>query len=146
METNIIVREAKRNELEWINSQYDLVEFKHSSFDDELICIVEVDGKRVGSGRLQNIEISTAELGGIFVQDGYRGMKLASKIVSFLIESSNNYTKIFCLPFAHLSNFYKKFGFTEIENDKLIHNNISQKYNWCNEKYEDKTLLFVLDK
>lgn len=64
---------------------------------------VEVSGERVGVGRLQNIGSGTAELGGMYVDDRFRGAGLAASIVEFLIENSGEYKKIYCLPFSHLS-------------------------------------------
>lgn len=145
MKSKIIIRQAKENEIFWINSQYDEVGFKHSSFENEFISIVEVNGIKAGLGRLQKIEDKVCELGGIYVKEDFRGLGLASLIVDFLIKNSNSYNKIFCLPFEHLNSFYKKFGFQVVDNCDYIPQIVKEKHNWCDKTYDNKTLLFVLE-
>ncbi|WP_428468534.1 GNAT family N-acetyltransferase [Photobacterium minamisatsumaniensis] len=144
MNQNVIIRIAQLNEMSWVNSQYDTVGFKHSNYDNELIAIAEVNGERVGVGRLQRVEQSAAELGGIFVEKEYRGLGLASKIVGFLVQNAHSYEKVFCLPFSHLSHFYQKFGFASVRIDELVPSSIANKHQWCNHTYDSETLLFVL--
>lgn len=140
----ITVRKANANEISWINEQYDEVGFKHSIYNNEFICIVEVDGKKVGLGRVQYLNADSAELGGVYVQEEYRQHKLATKIVSYLIQSCNEYKRIYCLPFSHLEAFYKKFGFEVVSSCVEVPSEIIEKHQWCNTTYGSETLLFVL--
>ncbi|MCG7495489.1 GNAT family N-acetyltransferase [Vibrio sp. Of7-15] len=145
MNTEINVRLAKQEEIQWINEQYDSVGFKHSVFERELIAIAEVAGVRKGLGRLQNINDLDAELGGIYVNEECRGLGLASKIVDFLVENSASYNKVYCLPFSHLNQFYSKFGFTDADKGDGIPETVINKHKWCNKTYDNETLLFVLN-
>lgn len=146
MSHQIELRQAKPEEIEWINAQYDKVGFKHSVYENESIAIALLNGEKAGLGRLQRIDNSVAELGGMFVDSKFRNLGIASKIVAYLLEHSNDYEKIYCLPFAHLESFYQKFGFGS-ENDKeSIPCAILEKHGWCNSEYDQETLLFVMNK
>lgn len=139
------IRIAQTHELRWINTQYDKVGFKHSHFDGELVAIAEVNGEKAGLGRLQAVESSAAELGGIYVDEAYRGLGLAAEIVSFLVQQSHAYNSVFCLPFAHLSGFYKQFGFDSPQISTHVPDVVADKHRWCNQTYKSETLLFVLN-
>ncbi|WP_051902185.1 GNAT family N-acetyltransferase, partial [Photobacterium sanctipauli] len=116
MEQTIKVRAANLTELDWVDGQYDKVGFKRSTGTNELIAIVEVNNVPVGLGRLQHIEPSVAEMGGIYVDENYRGLGLAAKVVEYLITHSTQYTVLYCLPFSPLAHFYNGFGFKSAEN------------------------------
>lgn len=52
---------------------------------------------------------------------------------------------VFCLPFEELKNFYKKYGFTEVDTTQVVvHPIILKKYNWCLKNYDKHVLLFKL--
>ena len=82
------------------------------------------------------------ELGGIFVDDNYRGLGVARAVVSYLCsETDLSYKNIWCLPFEDLNNFYHGFGF---DNPKVTPpESISEKHLWCNTLagYTKKVLL-----
>ena len=47
--------------------------------------------------------------------------------------------------FEELENFYKKYGYTEVDTTKeVVHPIILEKYNWCLDHYENHVLLFKL--
>ncbi len=141
---DVTVRKAFRDELEWINSRYDEVGFKHSDFNRELIAIAQVNGNRAGIGRLVTISDTEAELGGIYVFTDYQGRGVAEKIVEFLLQHSGGFKKIFCLPFAHLQHFYGKYGFVPTNGYQDVPPEVCEKHHWCNCTYEHETLLLVL--
>ena len=143
MSNKVTVRVAKPDEIVWINARYDLIGFKQSNYDNEFIAIAEMNGHKVGVGRLQEVEVSIAELGGIFVHDEYRGLGLASKIVEFLVANSKAYSTVFCLPFEHLSGFYKKYGFKEVGLEYAVPAQVYKKHSWCNQAYDSRVLLLV---
>lgn len=130
--------------MSWANRQYDKVGFKHSAFADEYIAVAELNGKKVGLGRLQKVDELTAELGGIYVQEEYRGKGVAAKIVSFLVERSAHYQQVFCLPFAHLEHFYYQYGFNPTLAKIAVPDMVKSKLNWCNTTYQEPTKLLVL--
>lgn len=146
MNTEVTIRQARHDEISWINRKYDQIDFKQSYFDNEVIAIAEVNGKNAGLGRLQNIEDKVGELGGMYVDENFRGYGLASKIVAFLIANSEQYQRIFCLPFSHLEKFYKKYGFNPVIDTTHTPNDILKKHSLCNSTYENKVLLYVLEK
>lgn len=142
----ITIRQAVREELQWINARYSEINFKPSNFDRELIAIAEVKGQKAGLGRLVLIDEHTAELGGMFVLESYRGYGIAGKIVEFLLQHSEGFQRIFCIPFAHLKNFYGRYGFVPVTTDYSVPIEIAEKHRWCNQAYDRETLLLILDK
>lgn len=146
LKSNIFIRQARLDEISWVNNQYEQIGFKPSDFNNELIAIAEVNGEKAGPGRLQYIEENVAELGGMYVKDDFRGYGIASQIVEFLIKNSTPYNRIYCLPFSHLEKFYQNFGFNTVSATVNIPDKIMNKHSWCNSTYEHTTLLFVLNK
>lgn len=146
MTTEITIRRATEEEIFWVNNQYDQIGFKHSDYSNELIAIAEVNGERAGLGRLQRLTDNIAELGGMYVNEDFRGHGLAAKIVNYLLQHSDEYRQIYCLPFSHLEGFYQRFGFKPCQNLVEAPSAVVEKHSWCNATYKDKTLLFVLDK
>lgn len=143
--TNIKIREARENEIQWVNKQYAEIDFKESNFENELIVIAEIENLNCGLGRIVKINHDNYELGGIYVFQAFRNKGVAEKIVEFLICSKFLEDKtIWCLPFENLEKFYTKFGFTTAEKNRpQPPKEIIEKYNWCNNTYEKKVLLMV---
>ena len=145
-ESNISFGVANEGDVDWINQQYNKVGFKQSNFANETIVIATVGQNKAGLGRLQNISQGTAELGGMYVDESYRGFGLASNIVKCLLENATEYSVIYCLPFEHLATFYQSFGFKPVEDTTKVPKVVMDKHTWCNETYQSNTLLFVLNK
>lgn len=146
MQAEIIINVALPGDIGWIDARYREAAFKPSVFDDELIAIARVDGRKAGLGRLQPVEGGIAELGGIYVDENYRGLGLARKIVEFLVVNSRDYRRIFCLPFSGLEGFYGEFGFHRCGDSLEIPAAVSDKHAWCNATYPEKVLLLVLER
>ena len=141
----IKIRKAKEIEIEWINKKYDEVNFKKSQFENEFIGIAEISDLNCGIGRIVKIDFENYELGGMYVFEEFRNKGVAEKIVEFLIQIENLENKnIWCLPFENLENFYAKFGFKIVVENKIeIPKEIFEKHAWCNNTYEKKVLLMV---
>jgi N-acetylglutamate synthase-like GNAT family acetyltransferase len=138
---------AASNDLEWINNQYDSIGFVRSDLKREKVAIITHKNKYAGVGRLVQIDEDTIEMGGIYILPKFRGLQLAGELVSFLVETAKNLQvqNVYCLPFKELENFYKKYGFTEVDTTKeVVHPIILKKYNWCLEHYDKHVLLFKL--
>lgn len=137
------IRQAKLDDIEWVNQKYDKVEFPHSNFDNKFIAIAEFDNQKVRIGRLININGENAEMGGMYVFEEYRNQGIASEIIKFLLKNSNKFENIFCLPFENLEKYYGKFGFikTLTENYPKVPEKILKKHHWCNETFHKKVLL-----
>lgn len=139
----VIVRQAKSGEIDWINSRYGEVNFVDSQFDHEFIAIAEVKGERAGIGRLVFLDDENIELGGIYVFPEFRRMGVADKIVDYLRSHDRCATNtVWCLPFSNLHDFYARFGF-QVFQGRIIPDEIAAKLTWCNtsEKYERDVLL-----
>lgn len=135
------VRRAHPEEITWINAQYQSIEFKPSVYERELIAIAEVEQQKAGLGRLVSINETVAELGGIYVLPDYRGDGIAGKIVEFLLQQSESFEQVFCLPFEHLQSFYSKYGFVTVNNHNHVPTEVLEKYQWCKQIYTQNTLL-----
>jgi GNAT superfamily N-acetyltransferase len=141
--TNPIIRRAKETEIEWINKKYDEVGFCHSIFANEIIVIAEIEGVSAGLGRLVKVDEYAWELGGIYVFSEYRGQKVATAIVEYLLDVVPAFNVIYCIPFQHLSHFYQKFGFEKLNNVCAIPSKVLEKYKWCKHVYVDYVDLLV---
>ncbi|KZN47758.1 GNAT family N-acetyltransferase [Pseudoalteromonas luteoviolacea] len=143
MSHEVTIRIAKQEEIHWVNEQYQRISFKLSNPEHDLIAIAVIDGQKVGVGRVQTLSDKDAELGGMYVNPDFRGVGIAAKLASFLVENANNFQRVYCLPFSHLAEFYEKLGFARVKEQSTAPDLILSKHHWCNEIYDHETLLFV---
>ncbi|TQF70260.1 GNAT family N-acetyltransferase [Pseudoalteromonas luteoviolacea] len=143
MNGEVTIRKAKKEEIHWVNEQYQRIGFKLSSLESDLIVIAMIDGQKIGVGRVQTISEFHAELGGMYVNPDFRGAGVAAKLVAFLVENASQFKHVYCLPFAHLAKFYQKFGFKQVIEREGVPDLILSKHHWCNDIYDHETLLFV---
>jgi len=141
---NIQIRKALEVEIEWINEKYNEVQFIHSIFQNEVIAIAEINGEKVGLGRLVTIDHENLELGGIYVFDSFRGQGIAAKLVDFLLKYADSYSHIYCIPFTKLTGFYRRFGFIPLFPPNNAPECILNKYQWCKQSYDEKVELLFL--
>jgi len=140
LEFNLVTAEA--TDYQQINTLYDEVEFTHSNPSSDTVILAKNKSEIIGLGRLVAIDNCTAELGGFYVKDEYRGYGIAKAIVSELLKYADNYRRIYCLPFENLKNFYMQYGFVEIQ-DEGVHPMIKDKHIWCNSTYQSHVLLLA---
>ncbi|MDZ5471532.1 GNAT family N-acetyltransferase [Bacillus sp. 31A1R] len=140
------IRLASASDLEWINEQYKKADFLLSDLQNEYVVIATIDNERAGVGRLVKINEDTAEMGGIYTLEEFRGKKVADSIVKHLVEQAQQikYFNIYCIPFKPLKNFYAKHGFSEITQFEHIHPDILNKLNFCKKEYETDVLLMKI--
>ena len=129
----VTVRRLLEPELAWANGCYEEAHFLPSSAED-FLAVAEVDGERAGLGRLVPVNATTGELGGMYVLPAFRGRKVASAIVSYLLLHSP-YRQLFCIPFAHLESFYAGFGFHPVPAETAVPCAVAEKVNWCTKEY-----------
>ncbi|EJQ95062.1 GNAT family N-acetyltransferase [Bacillus cereus] len=138
---------ATSKDLEWINNRYESIGFVPSDLKRDKVAIITYNGEYAGVGRLVQIDKDTIEMGGIFILPKFRGLQLAGELVLFLVQTAKelHIQNVFCLPFEELKNFYKKYGFTEVDTtQEVVHPIILKKYNWCLKTYDKHVLLFKL--
>ena len=141
--SKVTIKQAEKNELNWINTKYNEVDFVKSNYENEYIVIAQVGNENAGIGRLVKIDENNIELGGIYAFPEFRGLGVAENIVHNLCEEKPfGESTIWCLPFENLRNFYSKFGFEICENIKAP-KKVVEKLEWCNSesKYGKKVLL-----
>ncbi|MEM5626037.1 GNAT family N-acetyltransferase [Bacillus wiedmannii] len=78
---------ATSNDLEWINNQYESIGFVQSDLERDKVAIITYNNEYAGVGRLVQIDEDTIEMGGIFILPKFRGLQLARKLVSFLVQN-----------------------------------------------------------
>ncbi len=140
----IIIQKASISEIDWVNARYKEVGFVSSNFDEEHIALAKISTIKCGLGRLTKIDQNNLELGGMYVFDAYRGLGVAEKIVTYLLDHAGSKKKVWCLPFAHLLHFYAKFGFKDhTTTNHQIPDKIASKLHWCTTTYKDEVLLLV---
>ena len=140
-----LIKQAKREDLAWVNERYTEIGFKPSSFEDELILILEAKNEKAALGRLVHVTSEINELGGIYVLPPFRGQGLAEKIVQELLLHRPPHCTTYCLPFAKLESFYTRLGFRNVQTEEFsfVPKVIRSKHDWCNRTYEDQTLLMI---
>lgn len=138
---------ATASDLEWVNIQYQKIDFVPSSLGNEIIAIVTYKDEFAGVGRIVYLNDDEVEIGGIYILDEFRGLSLANELVGYLVEvaKKKNFKAVYCLPFENLKNFYHKFGFNEFEYEtSQVNDKVLKKYQWCLENYDKKVLLLKL--
>ncbi len=134
----ISIQIATFNDLEWINNQYKSIGFVTIDLMRDIVAIITCNDEYAGVGRLVQIDKVTIEMGGIFILPKFRGLQLAKKLESFLIQTAKKLEiqNVYCLPFEELKSFYTT--------KEIVHPIILKKYNWCLENYDKHVLLFKL--
>ena len=100
-------------ELAWANEVYRSIEFVPTEVGDVAV-VAEVDGARVGLGRLVPVGEGALELGGIWTDEVARGKGVAKAVVDDLIARAAG-RDVWCVPFQHLADYYARFGFERTE-------------------------------
>jgi GNAT superfamily N-acetyltransferase len=103
-----VIRTLRPDELDWANARYASVGFAASTPAHQLL-VAELDGARVGLGRLVPIGDRAVELGGIWTDQAARGRGVARAIVTALLARAGD-ADVWCIPFEHLARFYMGLG------------------------------------
>jgi GNAT superfamily N-acetyltransferase len=108
----VTIRELRDDERAFANAQYRAIAFAESPPASYGV-IAEIDGERVGLGRLVELEPGVFELGGIWTSEAVRGRGVARAIVTALLDAAREreIERLWCIPFAHLEAFYVSCGF-----------------------------------
>ncbi len=134
-----IIREFRNEDKDsvtklWVDICVNEYGFKHwqkelEVIDDfENLLVAEVDGEVVGTIAYQVYDKETAELKRLYVNNKCRGLGVANKLLSSIIESIKNdgYTKLYLetwKQFEGARRFYEKNGFVirDIQNEMIYH-------------------------
>lgn len=137
------LHKATLSDKPWVDSIYTKIQFMPSDFSKEYIAIAYINGEKVGLGRLVQIE-DVLELGGMYVDEGYRGKGIAKAIVQHLLAQAPQGKLVYCIPFAHLEVFYKSFGFVNAPVQENLPQEIKTKMGFCGKTYNTKVSLLQL--
>ena len=137
-----IVRAIKPGELDWVNEQYQSINFVPTVSGDHQF-IAEIDRQKVGLGRLAYITDEIWEMGGIYVLPEWRRKSIAREIVKYLLTQANN-IHLYCIAFPNLVAFYQKMGFVKCSEPGRVPEKFKQKYQWCQQTYPQGVLLLEI--
>ena len=129
---------ATANDLEWINAQYQKIDFVPSSLDNEIIAIVTYNDELAGLFTSMMMKSKLGEFIYWMSLEDY----LANELVGYLVETAKkkNLKEVYCLPFEELRNFYAKFDFHEFEyEDSQVNAKVLEKFKWCLGNYEKQS-------
>lgn len=139
------IKIADREDLQWVNDTYKAINFLPSTLNDEIVAIAYVNGVKAGLGRVAIVDSCSCELGGMYVDPPFRGRNIARKIVEFLLERAQK-PVVYCIPFVYLCNFYKSFGFKELEQGFTVPGKVREKLGFTKTAYTEETTLLVMAK
>lgn len=105
----LTIRELRADERAWANRHYRAIGFATTP-DDSLALVAERGGARIGLGRLVAHAPGVVELGGIWTDEAARRGGVARAMVNALLARAGD-APLWCIPFAHLTAFYRSFGF-----------------------------------
>lgn len=105
----VTIRELRADERAWANQLYRAIRFATTP-DGALALVAERAGARIGLGRLVAHAAGVVELGGIWTDEAARGGGVARAMVTALLARAGD-APLWCIPFAHLTPFYRSFGF-----------------------------------
>ncbi|EGR1480676.1 N-acetyltransferase [Vibrio parahaemolyticus] len=89
----------------------------HSAWSNtERVFICLNDGEIIGSVKVELINNVTI-LRGMYIASDFQGQGLGLKFLKH-IEPVLNLRTAYCMPLAHVTNFYKRIGFKEVEESK----------------------------
>jgi GNAT superfamily N-acetyltransferase len=135
------VRRLLASELSWANQRYDEIDFVRSS-EADIIAVAELEGEKVGLGRIVPVEGNAGELGGMYGLPAYRSRSVATAVIEFLLKQSPH-IRLFCIPFAHLDAFYGGFGFVPVQEGLAVPAAVAEKFNWCQGHYSSPVRLLM---
>lgn len=137
----MLLRIATPGDAGWIQEQYEKVHFIPSDLARDVMVVAEIDGERVGMGRLVPAGENAYELGGMYVDDAFRGRGIAHAIVEELIRLADD-RDVYCVPFANLETLYAESGFRRIEAVN-VPEKIQEKLDWCAREIPDRAVVLM---
>jgi GNAT superfamily N-acetyltransferase len=105
----IEIRALRDDEHGWAAERYLELRFAASPQGTRML-VAELDGARVGLGRLVEHAPGVFELGGIWTDETARNRGVARAMVAALLALAPA-GRLWCIPFAHLAAFYETFDF-----------------------------------
>jgi GNAT superfamily N-acetyltransferase len=119
MDQSITIRDLRDDEWAWADARYRAIQFATTP-PGSVALVAERAGVRIGLGRLVAHAPDVVELGGIWTDEAVRGAGVARAMVTALLARSELAVpsgrpgQLWCIPFVHLTRFYRSFGFADI--------------------------------
>jgi GNAT superfamily N-acetyltransferase len=116
MADGLAIRELRDDERAWAVALYHSIDFAPTP-PGSVALVAERAGARIGLGRLVRHAPGVAEMGGIWTDEAARGGGVARAMVTALLARRDVVagpgSTLWCIPFVHLTAFYRSFGFTD---------------------------------
>jgi predicted N-acetyltransferase YhbS len=133
------VRAAEPADRGFIDATYAAIVFAPRGPDDEMLD-AEHEGERVGLGRLVPVAPDAVELGGIWTDERHRRLGIAAAVVRALLARADG-RRVYCIPFAPLEGYYKRFGFIDAPPGEVLPAPITAKLAMCRVTYSESVVL-----
>lgn len=137
----MVLRIATPDDAGWVREQYEKAGFIPSDLARDTVVVAELGGNRAGLGRLVPAGESAYELGGMYVDDAYRGRGVAHAIVQELIRRAGA-KEVYCVPFANLESLYAESGFRRVDAVN-VPEAIQEKLDWCAREIPDRAVIVM---
>jgi N-acetylglutamate synthase-like GNAT family acetyltransferase len=106
----VTVRVAKASEYPRLRALYELWGYRGGIAPDDVVFVAEQDGAVVGLVR-RAAEGEIIMLRGMYVAPEVRRVGVGTTLLAAFVEHLDS-AECFCIPFAHLTQFYQQAGFT----------------------------------
>jgi len=120
IENDIVLRSAKKADIEKIlkiNKEnpglFDIDAF-NSKLDKKDFILAEYKNKIIGFVRVKRFKDESCQIGSLYVDPDFNGMKLGFKLMREIIFKFK-YKKIYTYIAKHLNEYYEKFGYKQVK-------------------------------
>ncbi|WP_428268732.1 GNAT family N-acetyltransferase [Haliangium sp.] len=152
MSDEILIRELDGELLARANQVYAELAFVPSTLDRDRTFGAFAGDELIGLGRINAYPDGALEIGGFWVAPARRGQGLARRLVERVMAELPPGRRCYCVPFAHLVDFYRGFGMADVPTDagSELPASIRSKIDFCRVRegegiYDDRVGLLVFD-
>ncbi|MCP3920900.1 MAG: GNAT family N-acetyltransferase [bacterium] len=128
------IEELHGERLARANDAYAAVHFEPSQPERDRTFGVFAEGVPIALGRYQRYADGAIEIGGFWVHAAHRRHGLARRMVKHVIGELPPGRTVWCLPFSHLVDFYRSFGFERTEDPDEAPASILRKTDLCTQR------------
>jgi len=129
------LRELHDVELESANHIYAQIDFALSEPPRDQTFGGFVNDQLVGLARI-NHHADAREIGGFWTHPEHRGRSVATRLLCHVLDLLPMDRRCFCIPFAHLADFYRAHGFRDLEPEDSLPRSALAKLDFCARQHD----------